>query len=136
MSFLGINAAQRRYNGRVIVAAMVYAVLLTSEQFALHRVHMPSAPGYALAVLPALPIIAIFVLVGRYLIEEQDEYLRMRMVRQILWATGLTLAATTLWGFLEDAGLPHVPMFYVSVFWFAGLGIGGCIMNLLSLRDR
>jgi hypothetical protein len=97
---------------------------------------MPSAPGYALAVLPALPIIAIFVLVGRYLIEEQDEYLRMRMVRQILWATGLTLAATTLWGFLEDAGLPHVPMFYVSVFWFAGLGIGGCIMNLLSLRDR
>jgi hypothetical protein len=94
---------------------------------------VPPAAGYALAVLPALPIIAIFALVGRYLLEEQDEYLRMRMVRQILWTTGLTLAATTLWGFLEDAGLPHLPMFYVSVFWFAGLGVVGCILNL---RDR
>lgn len=133
MSFLGGNAAQRRYNGRVIVAALAYAVLLIGEQYALRHALVPPAAAYALAVLPALPIIAIFALVGRYLIEEQDEYLRMRMVRQILWTTGLTLAATTLWGFLEDAGLPHLPMFYVAVFWFAGLGIVGCIVNL---RDR
>ena len=133
MSFLGTNAAQRRYNGRVIVAALAYAVLLTGEQYALRHALVSPVTGYALAVLPALPIIAIFVLVGRYLIEEQDEYLRMRMVRQILWTTALTLAATTLWGFLEDAGLPHLPMFYVAVFWFAGLGIVGCILNL---RDR
>jgi hypothetical protein len=133
MSFLGGNAAQRRYNGRVIIAALAYAVLLIGEQYALRRALVPPAAGYALAVLPALPIIAIFALVGRYLIEEQDEYLRMRMVRQILWTTGLTLAATTLWGFLEDAGLPHLPMFYVSVFWFAGLGVVGCISNLANL---
>lgn len=130
MSFLGISRAQRRYNGRVILASIAYSVLLVGEQYALHRAHLAPAVGYALAVLPALPIIAIFVLLGRYLVEEQDEYLRMRMVRQILWATGLTLAATALWGFLEDAGLPHVPMFYVSVVWFAGLGIGGCLVNL------
>jgi hypothetical protein len=73
------------------------------------------------------------VLIGRYLVEEQDEYLRMRMVRQILWATGLTLTATTLWGFLEDAGLPHLPMFYVAVGWFVGLGIGGAFVNLRDL---
>jgi len=132
MSFFGANSAQRRYNGRVIVAALAYAVLLIGEQYALRHALVPRAAGYALAVLPALPIIAIFVLVGRYLVEEQDEYLRLRMVRQILWATGLTLAATTLWGFLEDAGLPHLPMFYVSVVWFAGLGIAGCIVNLLD----
>ena len=133
MSFLGINAAQRRYNSRVLLASLVYSVLLMGEQYALHRAHVPVPATYALAVLPALPIIAIFVFVGRYFVEEQDEYLRMRMVRKVLWATGLTLAATTLWGFLEDAGLPHLPMFYVAVFWFAGLGIGGCGMNL---RDR
>ena len=133
MSFLGMNAAQRRYNGRVILASLAYAALLMGEQYALHRAHVPATTGYALALLPALPIIAIFVLVGRYLVEEQDEYLRMRMVRQILWATGLTLAGTTLWGFLEDAGLPHLPMFYVSILWFCTLGIGGCVLNL---RDR
>jgi len=133
MSFLGINAAQRRYNSRVLLASLVYSVLLMGEQYALHRALVPVPATYALAVLPALPIIAIFVFVGRYFVEEQDEYLRMRMVRKVLWATGLTLAATTLWGFLEDAGLPHLPMFYVAVVWFAGLGIGGCGMNL---RDR
>ena len=136
MSFLGMNAAQRRYNGRVIVASLAYAALLIGEQYTLRHGHLSAAAGYALAVLPSIPIIAIFVLVGRYLVEEQDEYLRMRMVRQILWATGITLAGTTLWGFLEDAGLPHVPMFYVAVIWFAGLGIGGCLTNLLGLRDR
>ena len=133
MSFLGMNSAQRRYNRRVILASLSYAVLLVGEQYALRHALVPAPASYALAVLPALPVIAIFVFVGRYLIEEQYEYLRMRMVRQVLWATGFTLAATTLWGFLEDAGLPHLPMFYVAVVWFAGLGIGGCGMNL---RDR
>lgn len=133
MSFFGMNTAERRYNRRVVVASIAYAALLIGEQYALRHGHLAASAKYALAVLPALPIIAIFLLVGRYLIEEQDEYLRMRMVRQILWTTGLTLAVTTLWGFLEDAGLPHLPMFYVAVFWFAGLGIVGCMLNL---RDR
>ena len=132
MSFFGMNSAERRYNRRVIIASIAYSVLLIGEQYALHRVHVPVATGYALAVLPALPIIAIFALVGRYLVEEQDEYLRMRMIRQILWTTGLTLAATTLWGFLEDAGLPHLPMFYVGVFWFCALGFTGCGLRLLD----
>jgi len=133
MSFTPVNAAQRRYNRRVVLASIVYSVLLLGEQYALRYAHLGVATNYALAALPALPIIVIFLIIGRYLVEEQDEYLRMRMVRQILWATGLTLAATTLWGFLEDAGLPHLPMFYVAVAWFAGLCIGGCIVKV---RDR
>jgi len=132
MSFYGINAAERRYNRGAILASVAYAVTLIGEQSALRYGHLEPAAKYALAVLPSLPIIAIFVLIGRYLLEEQDEYLRMRMISQILWTTGLTLAATTLWGFLEDAGLPHLPMFYVSVFWFAGLGICGCMIRLLD----
>lgn len=133
MSFFGMNAAERRYNRGAIAASMVYAVTLIGEQYALRYGHLAPAAKYALAALPALPVIAIFVLVGRYLIEEKDEYLRMRMVRQILWTTGLTLAFTTLWGFMEDAGLPHLPMFYVAVIWFGGLGVTGCTIRL---RDR
>ena len=132
MSFKGMNSAQRRYNRRVILASLAYAVLLVGEQYVLHRALVSASAGYALAVLPALPIIAIFVFVGRYLVEEQDEYLRMRMIRQILWSTGITLAITTMWGFMEDAGLPHVPMFYVAVLWFGGLGVVGCVIRLLD----
>ena len=32
----------------------------------------------------------------------------------------------------EDAGLPHLPMFYVAVIWFASLGICGCVIRLLD----
>jgi hypothetical protein len=132
MSFYGINAAERRYNRGAIAASIVYAVTLIGEQYALRYGHLAPAAKYALAALPALSVIAIFVLVGRYLVEEQDEYLRTRMIRQILWATGITLAITTMWGFMEDAGLPHIPMFYVAVLWFAGLGVTGCIVRLLD----
>jgi hypothetical protein len=132
MSFLPANQAQRRYNRRILAASVVYAALLFGEQYALRTGQVGHAAAYALAVLPALPIIGIFVILGRYLVEEQDEYLRMRTVRQVLWATGLTMAGTTLWGFMEDAGLPHLPMFYVAVCWFAALGIGGCIVKVLD----
>jgi len=132
MSFYGINAAERRYNRGAIAASLVYAVTLIGEQYALRYGHLAPAARYALAALPALSVIAIFVLVGRYLVEEQDEYLRMRMIRQILWSTGITLALTTMWGFMEDAGLPHVPMFYVAVLWFCALGVVGCVFRLLD----
>jgi hypothetical protein len=132
MSFFGISTADRRYNRGAIIASLVYAVSLIGEQYALRYGHFAPAVNYALAALPALPIIGIFVLLGRYLVEEKDEYLRMRMTRQILWATGITLSISTLWGFMEDAGLPHVPMFYVAVLWFGGLGITGCVIRLLD----
>ena len=56
-------------------------------------------------LLPALPIIGIFAAIGRYLVEEQDEYVRMLMVRQTLWASGFALSVATIWGFLENFGL-------------------------------
>jgi len=135
MSFLGMNAAQRRYNRGVILASLAYSVLLVSEQYALRYAHLGPAANYALAVLPALPIIGIFVLIGRYLVEEQDEYVRMLMVRQTLWASGFALSVATVWGFLESFDLAgHVDSYYIVVLWFGGLGLGACI-NRLTLGD-
>ncbi len=82
--------------------------------------------------MPALPIIGIFGVLGRYLIAERDEYLRMLVARQALIATALTLSLATVWGFVEDAGLArHVPAFYAAVLWFGGLGVGGCVNKLV-----
>ena len=90
---------------------------------------------YLVAIFPALPIIAIFAAIGRYLVEEHDEYVRMLMVRQTLWASGITLSLATIWGFLESFDIAgHVDAYYVCVVWFAGLGIGG-IINKLTLGE-
>jgi hypothetical protein len=87
------------------------------------------------AILPALPIIGIFFAIGRYLVEERDEYIRMLMVRQTLWASSIALSAATIWGFLENFGLVgHADGYWVSICWFFGLGIGG-IVNRVTLGD-
>ncbi len=91
--------------------------------------------AYVAAVLPALPIIGIFTAMGRYLVEEQDEFVRVLMVRQTLWASGFALSVATVWGFLENFELvPHVDAYYIAVLWFGGLGLGACI-NRLTLGD-
>ena len=90
---------------------------------------------YFIAILPALPIIGIFVAMGRYLVEENDEFVRMLMIRQTLWASGFALSAATVWGFLENFDLVgHVDGYYIVIAWFAGLGIGG-LMNKLTIGE-
>lgn len=131
------NLAHRRYFRRVAVATVAYAASLS---LALHLVGGGIVEGplaYLLALLPGLSVASVFWAIGRLLVEERDEYLRLLLVRQTLVATALTLTVATVWGFLENFRLvPHVDAFYVAVLWFAGLGLGSCV-NALTLRgDR
>ena len=127
--------ALKRYNGRVIWLSLFYAAFLLVAVYGFKHQLVPDALKYVIAVLPALPIIGIFAALGRYLIEEGDEYLRMLMVRQILWASGLTLSVATIWGFLDNFGLVgHADGYWLIALWFVGLGIGG-VMNKLTLGD-
>lgn len=128
--------AVRRYTRSILLLSVAYALILfgTVGFFRNHPgIADPSA--YLIAALPALPIVGMVAVIGRYLVEEKDEYLRMLMARQALLATGLTLAIATVWGFVEDAGLaPHVPAFYVAVLWFAGFGVGACVNRAIERR--
>lgn len=125
----------RRYNKRVVWLSLLYALFLCGAVYAFKHHVLAGVPAYVGAVLPALPIIGIFVAIGRYLIEEQDEYVRMLMVRQTLWASGFALSVATVWGFLESFDLVgHVEAYYIAVLWFGGLGLGNGI-NRLTLGD-
>src|SRR5438105_13434098 len=96
------NPAIRRYNRRVLWLSLGYALFLCAAIYAFNR-HLLSGPAaYAAAILPALPIVGIFAAIGFYLVEEEDEYVRMLMVRQSLWASGFALSLATIWGFLES----------------------------------
>lgn len=120
-----MSPATRRYNKRVIVLSLVYSAFLIGAVYAFKH-HLVGGPlAWIVAILPALPIIGIFAAIGLYLVEEQDEYVRMLMVRQTLWASGFALSIATMWGFLESFELvSHVEVYWVSVLWFGGLGLG------------
>jgi hypothetical protein len=133
MSFFGQSRANVRYSVRVVVLSLIYSVFLIGAVYGFKH-HLLSGPAAWIAgTLPALPIIGIFAAIGLYLVEESDEYLRMMTVRQTLWASGFSLSIATIWGFLESFDLVgHVPVYWVSVLWFGGLGLGA-LMNKLTI---
>jgi hypothetical protein len=130
------SLAVRRYLIRLFTLMSLYIFLLYIAVRFLNRPEPISGIlAYTLGILPALPVIGIFWAVGRLLIEIDDEYQRLLLVRQILVATGLALASATAWGFLEQFNLvTHIPAYYWAVIWFGGLGVGA-LVNRLTLGD-
>ena len=121
------NPPQPRYNRRVLGLSLAYAAALMGVSF-VFRSSPPTGPlAWALALLPALPLVGIFIAMGRYLVEEGDEYLRAVESRKALIATGFMLIVTTCWGFLQSFDqVPRVDFYWAAILWFFGLGLGGC----------
>jgi len=129
------SPATCRYDIRIIALSATYGVLLIGATW-LFKHHQVTGPlAWVVAILPALPIVGMFAAIGVYLVEETDEYVRVLMVRQTLWASGFALSIATVWGFLESFGLVgHVAPYCVVILWYAGLGLGGLANGLMTLR--
>lgn len=87
--------------------------------------------GFASGCGETSPPIGQSVAMGRYLVEEGDEYLRPVESRKALIATGFMLIVTTCWGFLQSFDqVPRVDFHWAAIVWFFGLGLGGCANRL------
>ncbi len=128
------SPAVRRYHRRFIPAMGVYVLSIFAATWAFRHLRLQGAVAVALAMLPAVPILAVISIVGLYLKEETDEFLRMRVAHSLLWAIGLTLAGCTAWGFLDIYGLvARLSSFYVVVAFCVAFGFCAC---LVALRYR
>ncbi len=121
----GKGEAQRRYLKRVMVFTSAYLLSFAVQTMFLRDASPPIALRAALGVLPAFAIIGIFWAIGRLIVEEQDEFMRMLVVRQALIATAFALSLATVWGFLEAADVvAHIDAYWVAVVWFFGQFVG------------
>lgn len=113
------NPAIRRYLIRSAVAMTFYLILTFGTVTVFVHYHPTGWLIYPLAVLPALPIIAMLAVVALYLKEEKDEVVRTMFVETLLWGIGATLTVTTIWGFLENfTHVPHLDLYMVlPIFW-------------------
>lgn len=119
------TAAGLAYNRRMLPLAAAYVVVLLGAILLHQRYHVEGVALYVIAVLPALPLIGIVWALGRFLIEETDEYQRALAVRKMLVASGFLLVVATIWGFLEEFGLArHLPAYWCFIVWSFGLGVG------------
>ena len=119
------SSAMTRYSRRFMVASLAYVALL----FASLWIARATDPGLALrvilAMVAALPVMFMIRAMALLLKEEQDEYLRSRLVSQSLVATGFLLTVATLYGFLNTFDVaPRVDAWAAFPLWAIGLGIG------------
>ncbi len=127
--------AHRKYVKRVLIAMVGYVATLFLAEYLIDDRGLSGPLAWVVALLPGLCVASVFWAIGRLLIEEQDEYLRSLLVRQMLVATGLTMVVATIYGFLENYGLvAHVDAFYLTILFFAGLGVGS-LVNRLTIGD-
>ncbi|QXQ06436.1 hypothetical protein KX816_20175 [Sphingosinicellaceae bacterium] len=123
--------AERRNNDPVLAASVAYAALLTGAEYAVKSLAPRAAVRFILALLPALAIVAILIAVGRFLVEESDEYLPAGFIRQIPWAIGAMLSLATTYGFHEVFDVaPTMPLYVVAILWFFCLGVAGAALRI------
>jgi uncharacterized membrane protein len=117
------NQAQRRYINRMWIAAGLSLVFSAVAKVAFLLAHLHGVFACLVAVLAALPILGALFATGAYLSEEKDEFQRDVLIQSLLGGIGLTLAATTVWGYLEDfVRAPGLDLIWVyPLFWLFAL---------------
>lgn len=130
-----ISSARRRYAWRIACAMLVFLVTFAVADYWIDERRVGGTVTAILACLSGLSVAAVFWALGRLLVEEQDEYRRMLLVREILIGTGITMTVATTWGLLAEYRVvePGHAFYLVWLFFFAQ-GIGG-IVNKLTLGD-
>jgi hypothetical protein len=105
--------AKRRYVRSFWSSIAAYVALVFAVPTLLRHYDIVGPLLWLLAVLPALPLLFVIYVMGRYLIET-DEYERMIQTRRMLAALGAMLAVCTVYGFAETfARAPHLELFLV-----------------------
>ena len=124
-SCMAKGAAQGRYIKRVALFTSLYLATFGVMTFTIAGGDPSPAVRAFLAFLPGLAVIGIFWAIARLIVEEQDEFLRMLIIRQSLVGTGMALCSATIWGFLESADVVvHLDAYWWAIVWFFGLGVG------------
>ncbi|MEM1196990.1 MAG: hypothetical protein AAGH57_12860 [Pseudomonadota bacterium] len=123
--------AQRRYIKRVAVFTSLYLASFAALTFVDQLGDLPEAVRLAIGALPGLAVVGFFWSIGRLIVEESDEFMRMLTVRQTLIASGLAMSAASIWGMLESADMvPHVDAYWYAVIWFGGLVLGSVVNRI------
>jgi xanthine/uracil/vitamin C permease (AzgA family) len=118
----------KRYTRRLTGFMTSYVVVLIGGQM-LESSGISYEVRVFLAFLTAATICGVFWAIYRLMIECDDEYQRLLMVKTILLATGATLGITTCWQFLEMYEVVSNGPGWIGVIWLAMWGLATPIVR-------
>jgi hypothetical protein len=128
------SKAERLYVKRIGTTMSAYVLLVVGATWAVRHAHVTGWWLHVWAVVPSLAIFRLLQVVGLYLKEETDEYVRQQMVNSILWGTAAVLGLSAFTDFLRSytgkGDLPPFTMFFV--FWM----VFALSQGIQSLRNR
>ncbi|HJT70611.1 MAG TPA: hypothetical protein VJ731_10450 [Terriglobales bacterium] len=117
------KVAKRKYRLRMLVSMAVYVALVYVSVRWLHR-QPPTPWKYVIAVMPMLPVLLVPVFVVQFL-HSLDELQRRIQLESLGFAFAATALSSLTYGFLENAGLPHLNWVWVwpimGIFWILGM---------------
>lgn len=129
-----LSPAVVRYTRRFLGATFGYVLGMGLAVMLHERMDLSGPEAVGIALLPVVPIFAMIWAMGRYLVEEEDEFLRHRATLASLFGLGVVLALGSFWGFLETFGVaPHIWAWWTFPVWAIGMGLAQCWM---AWRDR
>ena len=130
-----LSPAIVRYTRRFLLASFGYMLGLGVAVTIANRVDLSEIESFLIALLPVIPVLGMIWTMARYLIEEEDEFLRHRAIMASLFGLGGVLTLGTFWGFLETFEVvPHIWAWWVFPVWAIGMGLGQCWMALADRR--
>jgi len=130
-----LSPAVIRYTRRFLLATFGYMLGLGIAVTIANRTELSQAESFLIALLPVIPVMGMIWTMARYVIEEEDEFLRHRAIMASLIGLGAVLTLGTFWGFLETFEVvPHVWAWWVLPVWAMGMGLGQCWMALADRR--
>ena len=130
----GANQASVRYTRRIVISSLLYVLGLGIAITLDRRMELTGAMALVIALLPVLPIFGMIWAMARYIIEEQDEFLRHRAIMAALIGLAAVLGIASFWGFLEQFRLvPHAYGWWALPIWAIAMGLA---QGILGWRDR
>lgn len=122
------SPAMGRYNRRMLVASAIYVIGLFGAIWAKDSLGADGPLAFLFAFAPSTGVLMMVWAMGRLVAEEEDEYLRFKLVRSALVGLGGLLTLATVWGFFEQFDLvPHAPTWLAVPVFALGFGFANCL---------
>jgi len=120
-----MDANNKRYLKEFLPAMAVYALMVPASIWLLKR-HEHSSLRFLFAVLPVIPSVFAMWAAIRYFRGLDELQLRIQFEGLAFSFLATCLIALT-WGFLQNAGLPHADVIWVTPVLVGLWGVGACI---------
>lgn len=135
MSTYGTSmSAGKRYQGRVLATMLLFVAVMYVAVWIVKHTHPHGWLLYAIALVPALPMLTTLGVLARYLQEEKDEYLRLVTMRSLLVGAATLLTVLVVNDFLRSiSGAAAIPPFASWVIFFVTFSVAQAVQ---TIRDR